>query len=52
MRALLIASLYLLAIWAVIVMAGVSMVGFVVLGVIDGQLAVGLDEAGRVNDSA
>ncbi len=33
---------------SVIVMAGVSIVGFLVLGIMDGQLSVHLDEAGRV----
>ncbi len=35
---------------SVVVMAGVSVVGFLVMGVLDGQLAVGLDGAGRVTE--
>ncbi len=35
---------------SVVVMAGVSLAGLVVMGLIDGQLAVGLDKAGRVNE--
>ncbi len=35
---------------SVVVMAGVSLAGLIVMGLVDGQLAVGLDEAGRVNE--
>ncbi len=35
---------------SVVVMAGVSVVGFLVMGILDGQLAIGLDEAGRVTE--
>ncbi|NND76005.1 MAG: sulfite exporter TauE/SafE family protein [Ilumatobacter sp.] len=33
---------------SVVVMAGVSIVGFVVLGLMDGQLSIGIDEQGQV----